>query len=253
LSVYGGDVQAGSGFGEGCTASNGSAKIMTFNQGSGNYLGAGTHMAAFALGVITEFASAGGGGGAGPKTLSFSNTSGGTYGGNFGHTYCAPNYWAGAPTSFPAPNLTSPVAEGEHRVVYFNGNVTISSNIAYANDGSWADLSKIPSFYLIVKGGDIYIDKGVTQLDGVYVAMKNGATGGTIYTCTNGGTRYSGTVPDGADAGCGKKLTINGAFIANQVKFLRTRGDVATAAAGELATSGNIAETFIYGPEIWAR
>ena len=256
LSVYGGDVAAGSGFGEGCSATNGSAKIITFNRGNGAYPGAGTQMAAFALSTITQFTSAGGGGSRAPKTLSFSNTSGGTYGGDFGHTYCAPNYWEDAPTS-PAPPSSqtingASVGDGAHAVVYVDGDATITNDIVYAGSGSWTGLSQIPSYYLIVRG-NIYINKNVQRLDGTYVAMPDSSGHrGIIYTCTNGSTPYSGTLPAGG-ADCGKKLSINGAFIANSVKFLRTNGDVLKAVAGEASSSTNIAETFVYGPEIWVR
>ena len=200
--------------------------------------------AAFALGAITEFVSADGGGGTPPISLRFSQTEGNpTYGGNFGHTYCSPDYWADAPNPLVTPNY-APLNPGEHRAVYVNGDVTIttSNDIQYP---AYNGLDQIPSFYLIVKGGNIYIDKSVTQLDGVYIAMPDGATGGTIYTCTNGATRYSGTVPTAAaPSGCGTTLTINGAFIANQVKFLRTPGDINNTTA---------AEVFNYGPELWVR
>lgn len=218
LRVYGGDVQAGGGFGEGCTVTSPSTKTILAFGGQ-----AGTNMAAFALSTITGFSSA--------------NTAGGaSY-----HTVCAANYWPGAPNT---ADLTPPSQPGENKVVYRNGDVTIDADIAYANDGEgWTKLSDIQSFYLIVRGGNIRIKGNVKKLDGTYVAMPNEAgVGGIIYTCVqNDGTPFSTSVPTSV---CNETLTVNGAFIAKQVKFLRTRGDI---------SNGEIAEVFRYGPEIWVR
>ncbi|MEO5627576.1 MAG: hypothetical protein ABIQ89_01670, partial [Candidatus Saccharimonadales bacterium] len=55
-------------------------------------------------------------------------------------------------------------------------------------------------------------------------------------------------------ATCDQGLIVNGAFIANQVKFLRTNGNIATAGINELWPGGgnnNIAETFKAGAELY--
>jgi hypothetical protein len=250
LRVYGGDVHAGSGFGSNCTIVEPSAKIMTFNRGaSAQFNGAGTNIAAFAKDVINGFASAGGG--ASAKTLSFSNRSSvlnsdTTYGGGFGAKFCAPDYWAGAPTSLPPPDLTPPTL-GQHKVVYWEGDVTIGSDIIYP---AWTTKAEIPSYYLIVNNGNIYINNSVRQLDGVYVALSDNPadTKGRIYTCNPSISGGSYTASD-----CSNKLTINGAFVAKQVQFLRTTGTVGAAGFREPSTAANIAEVFVYGPELWVR
>jgi len=121
--VYGGDVLAGSGFGNGCTPTDG-ATIIGWNRGnqpadsdfpaSSPYGGAGVQLAAFALGAINDFTSA-----ATrsvppnvrplpPKGLSFANTSGtGTYGGTWdrNNVTCASDYFKHAQE---APNGCPP-------------------------------------------------------------------------------------------------------------------------------------------------
>src|ERR1019366_2794031 len=96
VSVTGGDVMTGSGFGQACS-DNTSGGIFAWNQDStaGAFAGAGTQFAAGALGLIDGFASgqtsASGGSGVG---LSLSNTvhnstGSGAFGGNFGSIPCA--------------------------------------------------------------------------------------------------------------------------------------------------------------------
>lgn len=237
LRVYGGDVLAGSGFGDGCTALNPSASIKAFNLDSPSYAGAGAQLAVFAKNTIDQFASSSSGGAKKPRTLSFANLSG--YGGNFAQTFCASDYWQDAPASPPTSLSISStsVPDSTNPVVYVHGDVKILGNITYTNSGSWADTSKIPSYTLVVKGGNIYIDNSVTKLDGTYVAIPEGSTGGAIYTCTNNGIPYSSPIP-ATSADCGNQLVINGSFIAGQVKFLRTNGSLKTQVATPYAWSG---------------
>ncbi|MBA3758310.1 hypothetical protein H0X10_01620, partial [Candidatus Saccharibacteria bacterium] len=244
LRVFGGDVQVGTSFSQPCTAVPAAqAKILTFNLGpGGSYQGAGAQMAVFALGTIDQFVSANGGGSPAPKALTFANTSG-TYGGNYNKTFCAPDYWADATSpvsSYNVPAGVYTVAEGSGQTIYVDGNAIISGNILYANSGGWTGLNVIPSYKLIVRG-NIYIDRGVTQLDGTFIALANGGSGGKIYTCTAGGTVYTNPY---SSADCNNTLTVNGSFIANEIKFLRTRGTL---------NSPEIAEIFRYGPEVWAK
>lgn len=262
LRVFGGDVQAGSGFGEGCTATNAGAKILTYNKGSSDgYAGSGSSMAVFALGVINGFSSANGSRDSvsGKFNFTFSNDTAAPlneYGGSYGVTYCAYDYWQDAPDLPPTSltingrNLDDP---GDSEDVYVDGNVTIMDNIVYSDSGAWASLSEIPSFRLIVRG-NIYIHNAVSQLDGVYIAIPNGpSTGGKIYTCTNGSSPYTGAPVSIPAADCNRKLTINGAFLAKEVRFLRTSGTVGNAASNETSATSQAAEVFIYGPELWVR
>jgi hypothetical protein len=252
LRVYGGDVLAGNGFGENCTTT--SSQIITYNQGaSGGFAGAGTQFAAQASGAITEFASA-----AlrapptptpnPPKGLTFANT-GGAYGGSFGTAACNTDYSAATGATDPPGGVVgggyTSIAAGSHIVLKHAGDVIITSDIKY-NPGAWT-VTNLPSFYLIVIGGNIYINKGVTNLDGVYVAQDKNGAGGTIYTCSTGASLVDN---NNLYSECSQKLTINGAFVAKTVKFLRTNGTLRNASPNKGADN-NIAELFNYSPELW--
>lgn len=247
LRVYGGDVITGSGFGESCTPLADS-KIIAFNKGNG--IGAGSEFAAQSISAITEFASALGRN-ANPepnKGLTFANTGSG-FGGSFGTGLCAKDYFASASGALGNTTIAATnIANGQHTVTYIDGDATITGNIIYTGSGGWAALSQIPSYYLIVRG-NIYIDSSVTRLDGVYIAQpKTDGTKGKIYTCTSGSSQIA--------AGnlyniCNTKLTINGAFMAQQVKFLRANGSLKNSSNNEPLTSANIAEVFVFSPELW--
>ncbi len=99
----------------------------------------------------------------------------------------------------------------------------VGTELKFANT-SW-DSDKAPSFTLVVTGGNIYIDPDVTRLDGVYVAKKSGDKGGTIYTCGNGFAPKKSVIWDASyDNTCNKQLTVNGAFVADQINLMRTYG-----------------------------
>ncbi len=152
---------------------------------------------------------------------------------------------------------------GVRKTLYVEGNLLIRGNIRYS--GTWGTQNDIPSIYIVVKG-DIYIDKSVTQLDGTYIAQPIDSTnGGKIYTCVSStplfrfspapNTYYSaskytapsGTVPAAMYADCNNKLTVNGAFIANQVKFLRTFGSL----RDSVTPTPKPAEVFNFSPETY--
>jgi hypothetical protein len=123
------------------------------------------------------------------------------------------------------------------------GDMFIKGDITY-DTTSWLSVDKIPLFKLIVVG-DIYIHQDVTQLDGIYVAIPNPATGkgGNIYTCSTGGAGSATMVTyPKLYSDCNKRLVINGAFVAKSVQFLRTFGTMSKPGA---------AEQFNYGPELW--
>lgn len=275
LRIYGSDVMAGGGFGQPCTMYNANAKVESYAYStpvgpSNEWKGASSQFGTFALGLIEGFYSANLRGPTGttglprpPVGLSFGNTNNGinevqqNSAGLSGVESCIPDFYArgeanglvqaGGPLN---SNSISPIAQGSHQALYYNGNVFITgSGITFANSGSsWgATVSNIPSFFLVVRG-NIYIDRTVSQLDGVYVAQPDPAnpnTTGIINTCTNA----VGT--DLALGNCDTKLTINGAFAAQKVKFKRTGGDLKAATSNEVPSSGNIAEVFNFSPEIY--
>jgi hypothetical protein len=227
---------------------------------------------------ITDFASAlGSAGGANaqpPGGLSFANTAtnfnNGLFGGSLGSVPCIADYYGTLPTG--TPTITSPInisslATGSYQAsgnvtisngsivnpnnritLYVNGNVYINSNITYA--GSW-DVSGAPMFRMIVRG-NIYVDNDVTRLDGIYIAQRNGASGGEIHTCATSaaalalsGNLYTTCNP------ANQPLVINGAFIANQVRLLRTRGSLAQSTAGEASGASVAGEIFNFSPVLW--
>lgn len=261
LKVYGGDAAGGAGFAQSlpsCTPVNGG--IRAFNKGpGGGYAGSGAQVAAIALGAIDGFTSANRRTAlpVSPTGLTLANQPAVGYGGNYGGGgYCIPDYWQGAPSPLPAVNL--PIAEvADKRVVYANGDVVINSDITYANanSGSWS-VDTIPSFWLIVRGGNIYIGPGVKQLDGVYVSLPDPASGagGKIYTCSSGGAAAPSDpqIASNAPNNCGNaQLRVNGAFIASQVKLLRTYSSLRFSTAQETPGATNAAEIFTFSPEIW--
>jgi len=272
LRVYGNDVHAGAGFGEGCTVSDSDAAVKGHTRtvasgGNTLYAGAGVQFAATALGSIDQFYSASlrnppTANPAAPLGLSFGNTGPGDvpvapYGGSSGIGHCIPDYFQEGldanldepgPVTIDAAGATTTISGQQTR--YVDGNVIIRDNIAFANSGTgWSSIGDIPSYYLVVRG-NIYIDRGVTSLDGVYVAQPRAdGTGGEIYTCTNGGTPYALTA---LHTNCNSNLTVSGSFLANKVHFLRTKGDVATASPTEGVTdTDNVAEIFRFSQEYY--
>jgi hypothetical protein len=231
--------------------------------------------------------------------LTFANDSAGgsNAGGKFeglNRSSCIPNYWAKKPTnnanittlspnqpaapgnlsagtayaatpasgtnfSLNGSSNTTPwvIPVGAQIVIYVDGNVYIGSNITY-NPGYQVDT--VPKFALVVRGS-IYIDKSVTQLDGLYIAQPANPANittddGDIWTChTNDQNIVYYTDP----SICNTKLNVNGALIAKQVNLLRTYGDVSTAPLPNAATSedklanglgatSRAAETINYSP-----
>jgi hypothetical protein len=256
----GGDVVAGSGVGDtGCSAIPGQ-QLIGFNQDiSPGYAGSGTSHATFATGSIQYFVSAALNVSLStrPRALAFANASG--YGGSFGGAgNCRPTYSQNLPALTPSPgstNLqsigpdnvryssgltinTSVVPPGRRQAVFVeSGDVYIAGNgITFAGGGTWANQASIPSFYLVVRNGNIYISPSVSQLDGVYIAQGSGV----IYTCASGASVPSANYV--SSRRCNTTLTVNGAFIAGALKLLRT--------AGSLSSSGP-AELFNFGPELW--
>ncbi|MEX1995365.1 MAG: hypothetical protein WD887_01145 [Candidatus Saccharimonadales bacterium] len=141
------------------------------------------------------------------------------------------------------------IAAGRRITLFVNGNAYIGHNITYQLDRE----NNVPKLALVVKG-NIYIDPSVTRIDGLYIAQPAGsivaADDGAIWTCHRDDSYpvYTDFIP-----ACGNPLTVNGALIAKQVNFLRTRGDISAASTNEDSLSGatasnNIAEIVNYTP-----
>lgn len=283
LRVFGGDISAGSGLrtGGACTTTNNTnAAVTSWNKrAAGAYAGAGAQYATFALATITDFSTALGnaGGAAEPSGLAFANTSNnvaaGNFGGNLDSAACIEDYYSRKPAStLPMPASPSSMVTGSYSAtgsvtlnagvinpsqrisLYVDGDLYITgaadSSIAYS--GSW-DKDHMPLFEVVVRG-NIYISGNIARLDGVYIAQKNGATGGTIYTCASGFAAPTLTAGAFFNA-CNRQLSVNGAFIANSVEFLRTVGSLGGSSNGETSdvngTGSNAGEVFNFNPTLW--
>jgi hypothetical protein len=271
FKIYGGDISAGGGqsITPGTCSNNAQAAIIGWNKHSGAYPGTSVQFAGLALDHIYDVATSFGNGGGSappPRGLAFANQGAGhIYGGSFGSLPCITDYYSSKPaaampftslpaattsgayaTSGPGPFTISGAVPADKRItIYVDGDVFINNNIIY--QGSWS-AGTTPLFELVVKG-NIYIRNTVTRLDGVYIAQKNGVVGGTIYSCA---TAAAALVPGPSlHATCNNGLTINGAFIASSVQFLRTRGTLQQSTAGEGSSSANLAEVFNFSPALW--
>jgi len=254
LGIYGGDAFAGGGFAPGCSTTDGS--ITTALNSAG--LGAGDQLAAFALGNISNFNSAElrTSSPTRPTGLSFANVGIGSPG-SFSNNNCISAYpmvttgtavsdplagWSGI-TNYNAGGLITnggTVAVKQHFSIYIKGNLVIKNNIIYDTGTAWNSVADIPSATFIVQG-NIYIDQGVTQLDGTYVAEPNGPGTGIISTCINGSTAYKPSDLSKASfqTGCGQQLIVHGSLVAQHIDWLRTYGDVKQATLGENPYDGS--------------
>jgi hypothetical protein len=234
------------------------------------------------------------------KALSFANSGaiypfggpfslGGVFEGTVRQSSCVPDYYSKMPANTTnTGNLSAAVARGSDNysasppagknfnltagvtttisagppaqriTIYVNGNVYIDSNITY---DSKSTVSSVPKFALIVKGS-IYIDKSVTQLDGMYVAQpvpKCDASGlpagcnsdplynpvsadsGIIWTChPNNSAKLDYTYPPN----CSSPLVVNGALIAKQVNFLRVGGTTVSTNSDVTTTASTSEDRF---------
>ena len=292
FKVYGGDIFAGGAFKAAsgiCPAllpGNGNLTGQ-YKSGIG---GASTELAAIAIIKISGVASASlrttFPAAAAANNLTFANTglvglSPPSYmGGNYGAgAYCAPDYFTDeqavglSNVAYTTPLDASGRANGGQTLVtpasgvraqiyastpvnirhtiFVNGDVQITSNLNYALVAG-NDPSVIPYLTIIAKG-NIYIDPGVTNISGLFIAQpKAPGVGGYVFTC-----RDASNSPTGASfvGTCATKLTINGAFIAQRVILQRTIGSVIKAGGfggvNELAGSANVAEVFQDSPELY--
>jgi hypothetical protein len=143
------------------------------------------------------------------------------------------------PSGGPYPNTLSvangKVFNGNNIAIYVKGNLYLDKDIKFENT-SWGSLEEMPSVYFIVKG-NIYIHKSVQQLDGVFIAQKDGTNNNTghIYTCTDGVTPYGANT---ALSNCRTQLVVNGGFVADKVHLMRSFGSLRNSYAGERFKDG---------------
>lgn len=259
--------------------------ILTFvNAARG---GASNQYGAFALGQVegnagSNYGFYSGGNLAGQKTLTFANTSswGGFFEGVPRQSSCVPDYYnqklnAAAPIAISSGNFPGGngaysatvsggtpfslnggavnLAPGAKITIFIKGNVYIGNNITFS--ASTAD--NTTKFALVVSG-NIYIAPSVTRLDGLYIAQPAtqnvAADDGALWTC-HPNDNSNPLTSEYIMANCGTKLIVNGALVAKQVNFMRTPGDIGSAAGGENTPAGasaspNIAEVVNYTPEM---
>lgn len=226
FKVVGGGASAGGNFGSSGSCSGGGLLAGWNNNTNGVDRGAGSQLSALALIKITGFASAQMSINSSPTGLTFSNTQAAditssldspSLGGNFnpGGSVCLPDVTAKSGTVTKTGPYSQPGISGisNSRSVFVNGDARITGNITYSN--GWT-LGHVPSFVLHATG-NIYINPGVTQLDGLYISNKK------IYTCGNGFTPMPST---SMYANCKNQLVIHGSFIANQINLMRTFGSL---------------------------
>lgn len=261
LKVFGGDVRS-----RPCNPP-GTGTIEAFADSSLK-TGSSVQYAAFAASTISGFFSASLRSGAPVplKGLTFANTDPAlAFGGNFGDNSCFVDYFATSagrtPTGGTAISFSpaDPIrlyagASGYHIgiaggpanqninnqfVTYVEGDVTIYDNIRYLPAAH--TINNLPGFALVASG-NIYIDKGVTELSGLYYA------GGTINTCSDGSANIGSAAQYMA---CQGQLTVNGELMSAKIKFARTNGNVTTGTYPEPVGSALSAERVIFGTEMW--
>ena len=233
----------------------------------------GDQFALQALGEISGFASADFGSAAGaPYGLDFSNNTSITSPANvgyFGSSPCMPDFgsppahctgslssdlidpatsktYTGSYCTTVGTNLTTSatgvnVTNGTDLTIFVNGDLIIRGNITF--NGGWTSISDIPSLTFVVSG-NVIIEPAATQLYGVYDSSD------TIYTCSTpaplgyagGGSNCGGSAAT-PGSNPATDLDVYGSFIANQIDFERTDGDV--------SSGGDAAEEFNYGPATW--
>jgi hypothetical protein len=276
FKVYGGDVRVGDRIASlDCTNATASTAgyIKGWNRASdGTYAGAGVQYAAIAMNTNEGFASGQNAVNANPsfgglpspaRAMSFANTSGTIYGGDFDASQNCTQYVPTGTAPLVGDRSIGPLPVGGQTTVYVVGNVYIDGDIKYTSLGA---TPKTLTQYRLVVEGNIYIDHAVHQLDGTYVAVPNPSTGvgGTIVTCAIGHV-----VPSNTLSGCEDQLVVNGALVGTRVRLLRDCGSLKyspdpavtrettlfSGASGnqELCSAGvnHAAEIFNYSPELW--
>lgn len=290
MKIVGGDVAAGQcGSGNSMIASWNKLSNPSNQSGDGN-LGAGATYAAFAQGMINSFASGQNitreaNYGYSPSNLSFANVntspSTGNFGGGFAGTPCPPAYYGTKPSNpaditawpgmgsavgalgskvYSVTSTASPTTIGGATIsantdirLYVDGDVILNGDIK-ANYTGAIDASQMPNFTLIVRG-NIYIQPGVKELYGTYVA-EGGR--GNIYTCSNGTNPINATnytlnppaAPTNPYAQCGNQLTFTGSVVARRIALLRTFGSLYQD-TGVATGAARSAEVFKYNPLSW--
>ncbi len=222
-------------------------RIRGYTISSTDHRGAGTSIAAFSLGRIDQFISAMNGS-TKPKYLTFANDyDPWPYGGNGGNAIAGCMTKETIPSDAPGGLTIDDAAvngASSQTTWYSKGDIYITATNTGSKYGSFS-LSDVPSLKFVA-GGNIYIDRNVTNLSGILKAEN-----GTIYTCAVQGNLPTADNPIPDPTTCNTQtvlsnqltgLIINGALIAKDIKLTRTYGT--------LSHTGP-AETIYFSPEAW--
>ena len=252
--TYGAGVLAGGEFqsiDNSCGAST-PGTLASWNDNTGTFpVGSGTLLSALSTGQIIGFGSSQRGGdvadrltfankGTPPENSTPSPRIGGGFSASEGH--CLPDVDVpnGTPTvaSPGSVSIASQVGTahkytgdltinggtlgvGDKTTIVVEGNVYINGSITFS--GSWSNSDQVPAVVIKADGGNIYIDPGVTELSGLYIAKKDSAGNtGKIYTCATAG----GPITSGEYNTCHNQLLVHGSFVADQVNLMRTLGSM---------------------------
>ncbi|HXE10143.1 MAG TPA: hypothetical protein VN554_01830 [Verrucomicrobiae bacterium] len=252
---------------------------------TGGYGGSGTQFGAEAMNIISGLGSANlrSSSPVGVSGLTFANNNpniGGsqparTNGGYLGSysNLCVPDYWSDKPSNLATPSgvnvatagagatqqyykpaggtLTlngGTIGNGVNQVIFVDGNVNIVSGgvggIKYST-AARGSVKDIPSFFLIVKNGNIHIDPNVTQLDGAYIAEPDDTNATTLAKTGIINSCYIGTISatNNVYPNCKNQLVVNGAFVANKVLLTRSYGSLRYSQNGENNLGAYVAHT----------
>ncbi len=202
------------------------------------------------------------------------------FGGGFGTPYCPtfPTPVAPLPRNNASLNLNTlgngdyivqratvdliapqPIADGTRIRIFTDGDVIVRTNIRYANTGAgWGTASDIP-LVEIYPTGNLLVENSVTEMTGVFKAK------GNFYSCVaaNGTILQANRSPEFNTPGvghhmtyiannCRNRLTVHGSVTAEYMYLYRsTRDGLANATVAESRNSGNLAEVFVFSPEIY--
>jgi hypothetical protein len=237
--------------------------------------GTGAQFGAHAMDIIAGLGSANlrGSTPTGLSGLSFANTEhiGGsapsqTTGGYLGDAglsnFCVPDYFNDKPSTLTSDTSTTAaagsgaaqqwhkpaggtmilnggtIANGVNQTIFVEGNVNITGDIKY-DTAARGSVKDIPSFYLVVKNGNIHIDPSVRQLDGVYVAQPDTTNNTTINRTGIINTCWLANDTNNIYNNCKNQLVVNGAFVANRVLLARSYSSLRYSQSGENNMSGS--------------
>ncbi len=255
--------------------------------------GAGTQLAAMAPGSVNGFFSASLRGAAPIAPAGLTTISGATgggdllspyWGGNYEANKCLKDYFTTQRVASDSDDLQSTgsmnnnsldlnILETNKQTLFSGGNVTTAGAVDLGNkrhsmfvDGDVyitgnitsnttfnGNPANVGSFRMFVRG-NIYIDRAVSQLDGMFVAqpIADGSKG-KIFTCTSGmGAPISNSNQRFTD--CGTQLTVFGSFVANEVILGRIGPSIRDSLTQEDFVGTNksrAAEVFVFTPEVY--